>query len=54
MGGAQDGGDPWRGLASVQVGDLCSGTVATIIRSGELEVALDGFLEPLPSMPIAT
>jgi small subunit ribosomal protein S1 len=46
MDGVADKGDPRTGLASVQVGDLCSGTVAAIIR-GELEVALDGFLGPL-------
>jgi|SRR6185437_4316147 len=45
--GAPDGGDHRSGLASVQVGDLCSGTVAAITRSGELEVALDGFPGPL-------
>ena len=36
------GGDLQRGLASIQVGELCSGTVTEVSRSG-LEVALDGF-----------
>jgi small subunit ribosomal protein S1 len=42
MGGVPDGEDSLRGLASIQVGDLCSGTVAAVTRAG-LEVALDGF-----------
>jgi ribosomal protein S1 len=36
------GGDVQHGLASIQVGELCSGTVTEVSRSG-LEVALDGF-----------
>jgi hypothetical protein len=37
----------WRGCSgnrsSVQVGELCSGTVTAVSQSGQLEVALDGF-----------
>jgi small subunit ribosomal protein S1 len=36
------GGDLQGGLASIQVGELCSGTVTEVSRSG-LEVTLDGF-----------
>ena len=39
-------GDLRSGLASVQAGDLCSGTVTAVTRSGELEVALDGVAGP--------
>jgi hypothetical protein len=46
MGGVPDGGDPRRSLELVQVGDLYSGTVTAVTRSGELEIALDGFPGP--------
>jgi small subunit ribosomal protein S1 len=48
MGSVPDGEDSRTGLASIQVGDLCSGTVVAVTRSGELEVALDGF----PARPL--
>jgi ribosomal protein S1 len=37
------GGGLRRDLASIEVGELCSGTVTAVSQSGQLEVALDGF-----------
>jgi len=41
--GEPGGEDLQRGLAPIQVGELCSGMVTAVSQSGQLEVALDGF-----------
>jgi small subunit ribosomal protein S1 len=48
MGDEPGGGGLRRDLASIEVGELCSGTVTAVSQSGQLEVALDGF-SGLPS-----
>uniref|UniRef100_A0AAU2JHD5 S1 RNA-binding domain-containing protein n=1 Tax=Streptomyces sp. NBC_00049 TaxID=2903617 RepID=A0AAU2JHD5_9ACTN len=50
MGAASDTQAVRNFLATIRVGDLCSGVAAEITRSGEVAVTLDGF----PAQPLGT